>query len=125
MAPVVSAISVVPLDGGGEERLDREELERVVAAGEVLIVDVRPRVEFEHGHLPQAMSLPIEDLPDSAADLPRDRRLVVYCRGTYCQFADQAVAILRRAGFDAVRLEGGWPEWLAEGRPVERAALRP
>jgi rhodanese-related sulfurtransferase len=113
------------LDGGAEQRLDREELERVVAAGEVLLVDVRPRVEYENGHLPQAMSLPIEDLPDAAADLPRDRRLVVYCRGTYCQFADQAVAILRRAGFDAVRLEGGWPEWLAEGRPVETVALRP
>jgi rhodanese-related sulfurtransferase/predicted transcriptional regulator len=107
------------LDGEAGERLDRAELEGVLSAGEVLLVDVRPRIEYEHGHLPQAVSMPIDDLPDAAAELPRNRRLVVYCRGAYCQFADEAVAILRRAGFDAIRLEGGWPEWVAEGRPVE------
>jgi rhodanese-related sulfurtransferase len=107
------------LDGGAGERLDRSELERMVAAGEALVVDVRPRIEYENGHLPHAMSVPVDALPDAASKLPRDRRLVVYCRGTYCQFADEAVAILREAGFDAIRLEGGWPEWVVEGRPVE------
>src|SRR3990172_9302856 len=48
-----------------------------------------------------------------------ERRIVAYCRGTYCLFADEAVALLRREGFDAVRLDGGWPEWRAEGRPSE------
>jgi rhodanese-related sulfurtransferase/DNA-binding transcriptional ArsR family regulator len=109
------------LDGGAGERLDRGQLEQMVAAGEALVVDVRPRIEYEHGHLPHAMSVPVDTLPDAAATLPRDRTLVVYCRGTYCQFADEAVTILRQAGFDAIRLEGGWPEWVVEGRPVERA----
>jgi rhodanese-related sulfurtransferase len=52
-------------------------------------------------------------------ELPRDKRIVAYCRGSYCLFADEAVALLREHGFDAVRLEGGWPEWLAEARQTE------
>jgi rhodanese-related sulfurtransferase len=110
------------LDGRAGERLDRGELERMVSEGEALVVDVRPKIEYEHGHLPEAVSVPVESLPDAAAELPRHRRLVVYCRGAYCQFADEAVAMLRQAGFDAIRLEGGWPEWVIEGRPVERSA---
>jgi rhodanese-related sulfurtransferase len=105
------------LDGGAGERIQRDELERLVSAGNAVVVDVRPVIEYAHGHLPQAVSVPLDDLPKAAAELPRDRRLVVYCRGAYCQFADEAVAILRNAGFDAVRLEGGWPEWVLEGRP--------
>jgi len=106
------------LDGGAGERIQRDELERLVSYGKAVVVDVRPSVEYDHGHLPQAVSVPLGALPEMAAQLPRDRRLVVYCRGAYCQFADEAVAILRKAGFDAVRLEGGWPEWVLEGRPT-------
>ncbi|HEX6031369.1 MAG TPA: metalloregulator ArsR/SmtB family transcription factor [Tepidiformaceae bacterium] len=85
----------------------------------VVLIDVRPRVEFENGHLPGALSVPIEELEAKLAELPHDRPIVTYCRGEYCQFADEAVALLRERGFEAVRLEGGWPEWLLEGRPVE------
>jgi rhodanese-related sulfurtransferase len=108
------------LGGEAEERIDRERLQEMVLAGEALVVDVRPRVEFEHGHIPEAVSAPVDELALAADGLPRDRTLVVYCRGAYCQFADDAVAILRRAGFDAVRLDGGWPEWVVEGRPTSR-----
>jgi rhodanese-related sulfurtransferase len=113
------------LGGDDEERLAREELERVVPEGEILVVDVRPRIEYESGHLPEAISMPVDALAYATAQLPRDRRLVVYCRGAYCQFADEAIAILRQAGFDAIRLDGGWPEWVIEGRPVERTAPAP
>jgi rhodanese-related sulfurtransferase len=106
------------LDGGAGERVQRDHLERLVSGGKAVAVDVRPAVEYDHGHLPGAMSVPLGALPEAAAELPRDRRLMVYCRGAYCQFADEAVAILRKAGFDAVRLEGGWPEWVLEGRPT-------
>ena len=60
----------------------------------------------------------IEELEARIGELPRDRPVVAYCRGTYCLEADEAVAALRERGFDAHRLEGGWPEWQAEGRPV-------
>src|SRR3989441_2419705 len=113
----------VGLGGDAEERVDRDQLEAMVSAGEAVVVDVRPSIEFQHGHLPDAVSAPVDELPDAAAELPRDRKLLVYCRGAYCQFADDAVAILRRAGFDAVRLEGGWPEWVVEGRPTSRGSI--
>jgi rhodanese-related sulfurtransferase len=100
--------------GADQEELPRSELQRLMKRGEVVLVDVRPAVEFESGHIPGAIAIPIEDLDARANELPRDKRIVAYCRGTYCLFADEAVALLKRRGFDAVRLEGGWPEWSAE-----------
>jgi len=104
--------------GVGEAPYSRDTVEELVGRGEVLVLDVRPPVEYAHGHLPGAVSLPIEDLPHRLEELPRDRPIIAYCRGPYCLFADEAVALLRRHGFDAIRLEGGWPEWQAEQRPV-------
>ena len=73
--------------------------------------DVRPALEYQHGHLPGAVSLPVDQLSIRLDELPRDRPIVTYCRGSFCLFADEAVAMLRRHGFDAYRLESGWPEW--------------
>ena len=98
--------------------MPRGELERLAQRGDVLLIDVRPAVEYQHGHLPGALSVPVDELPKRLEELPRDRPIVAYCRGAYCLFADEAVAYLRRHGFDARRLAGGWPEWVAEGRPV-------
>jgi rhodanese-related sulfurtransferase len=111
-------------DRDSGEQLSRDELEAKLARGKQLLVDVRPTLEYESGHLPGAISIPIEQLAKRLTTLPKDRRIVVYCRGAYCQFADRAVSILRRKGFDAVRLEGGWPEWSAEGRPTTKAQVR-
>lgn len=102
------------LDRGDD--LPREELTKLLRAGNVVLVDVRPPIEFAHGHLRGAISMPIAELESRIDELPRNKRIVAYCRGAYCLFADEAVALLRTRGFDAVRLEGGWPEWLAEGR---------
>jgi rhodanese-related sulfurtransferase len=101
-----------------EPVLPRADLQRMLKQGEALLVDVRPAVEFAHGHVRGALSIPIEELPARVDELPRDRRIVAYCRGAYCLFADEAVALLRDRGYDAVRLDGGWPEWFAEGRAI-------
>ena len=61
-------------------------------------------------------------LTDRMNELPRDRQIITYCRGEYCLLADEAADLLRAKGFDVVRLEGGWPEWQSEGRPVDLAA---
>ncbi len=106
------------VEGAQSAELPRDELQRLIARNEVLLLDVRPAIEYRHGHLPGALSVPVDDLPAHLDELPRDRPIVAYCRGAYCLFADEAVALLRRHGFDAHRLEGGWPEWRAEGRPV-------
>ena len=110
-------------DAGEQADLPREDLPRLAKRDDVLVIDVRPPIEYASGHLSGAVSLPIDELPQRLGELPRDRRIVAYCRGTYCLFADEAVALLRRHGFDAQRLEGGWPEWLSEGRPTEDASI--
>jgi rhodanese-related sulfurtransferase/DNA-binding transcriptional ArsR family regulator len=98
--------------------VSRDELGRLLDTPGVQIIDVRPRVEFEFGHLPGAVPIPIEELRERLSELPRDVPIVAYCRGEYCLFADEAVALLREQGFEAMRLEGGWPEWRADGREV-------
>jgi rhodanese-related sulfurtransferase len=106
--------------GDGErEALSREELERLIREGEVVVVDVRPPQEFQHGHLPGALSLPFDTLPQGIEALPRDRDIVLYCRGAYCLWAEEALGLLRERGFRASRVAGGWEEWWDEDRPVE------
>lgn len=108
-----------------EALVRRSELEGRLARDEVFLIDVRPSVEYDAGHLPGAVRMPIEELPARLHEIPRDRPVVAYCRGEYCLFADEAVALLRDHGIPAVRLEGGWPEWLAEGREVITNGSRP
>lgn len=98
----------------GADELARTELREMMKRGSAVLVDVRPSMEFEHGHIEGAISIPVERLEQCLEELPRDKRIVAYCRGEYCLFADEAVSLLRKRGFDAVRLEGGWPEWALE-----------
>jgi len=90
----------------------------VLAHQNAVLLDVRPVAEFESGHLCGAINIPLDDLADRLEELPRERRIIAYCRGLYCLLADEAAALLLANGFDVVRLEGGWPEWQSEGRPV-------
>jgi rhodanese-related sulfurtransferase/DNA-binding transcriptional ArsR family regulator len=94
------------------------ELLRRVKAGAVTVVDVRPRQEFEAGHIPGALSIPLAELKKRLRDLPKDRDVVAYCRGPYCVMALDAVEILRRKGFRAHRLEQGVVEWQARGEQI-------
>jgi rhodanese-related sulfurtransferase len=100
--------------GVGDEEITRAQLRDLLDDNQFLILDVRPTLEFENGHLPGARSVPVNELEQQLDELPHDRRIVAYCRGHYCLFADEAVALLRHHGFDAVRLDGGWLEWSAE-----------
>ena len=103
------------------EPVTREELARRLQDGDRLVVlDVRPAAEHAAGHLPGAVSIPVGELRRRLAELPRDREVVAYCRGPYCAFAHEAVAVLREAGFTARRLEDGLPEWEAAGLAVTR-----
>jgi rhodanese-related sulfurtransferase len=77
-------------------------------------------MEFQHGHIDGAISIPVEELGRRLDELPRDKQIVAYCRGEYCLMADEAVTLLRRRGFLAVRLEGGWPEWASEHPRADR-----
>lgn len=98
---------------GGRELLAR------VRRGEVTVIDVRPQDEYRAGHIPGARSIPLAELKRRLGTLPRRREVVAYCRGQYCFMAVDAVALLRRHGFRAVRLADGVAEWRAAGLPVE------
>jgi rhodanese-related sulfurtransferase/DNA-binding transcriptional ArsR family regulator len=102
----------------GLQPITRDELARRIRRGEVTVIDVRPAAEYEAGHVEGARSVPIKDLEQRLSALPRDADLVAYCRGPYCVFADDAVRMLRRRGFEARRLEDGFPEWKRAGLPV-------
>ena len=118
LSAVGQVVSDFAIEGAEGPKRNRDEIEDLVRRGEVCLIDTRPFVEYENGHVSDAVSIPVADLPSRLDELPRDKPIVTYCRGAYCLMADEAVAILRQHGFDAHSVEGGWPEWLAEGRPV-------
>jgi rhodanese-related sulfurtransferase/DNA-binding transcriptional ArsR family regulator len=98
--------------------VNHQELNALLKSGEALVIDVRPPEEYEAGHIPGAINVPLETLPRRLADFPRRKEVVAYCRGPYCMLAVEAVKRLRNRGYRARRLEDGFPEWKAEGRPV-------
>lgn len=100
------------------EAVDREELLRRAATGEVTVVDVRPAEEHAAGHIPGALSVPLDRLADRLADLPPDTEVVAYCRGAYCVLAHDATRLLTRHGRRARRLADGLLEWRLAGLPI-------
>jgi rhodanese-related sulfurtransferase len=97
--------------GDDVETIDREALLERLARGDVVLVDVRPQIEYEAGHIEDARSIPLAELERRLAELPPDTEVVAYCRGPYCAYAHEAVRRLHAAGRSARRLEEGWPEW--------------
>jgi rhodanese-related sulfurtransferase len=109
----------------GLEPVPKEELLRRARHRDVVVLDVRPREEFEAGHIAGAISVPLRELKERLAELPADRRIVAYCRGRYCVLAAEAVRLLRRRGLEAFRLEEGFAEWREAGLPIASPGTRP
>lgn len=103
----------------GVEHLSADELEARLAEGAVIVLDVRPEAEFRAGHIPGAVSAPLDSLEQGAVKLPRGQEIVAYCRGPYCVYADDAVRLLRERGRKARRLDVGFPEWRRAARPID------
>lgn len=101
------------------EPVGQDELQRRLDTGDVLLIDVRPEPEYRAGHLPGAISVPLPQLHERIGEIPADCEVVAYCRGPYCFLSAEAVSELRAHGVRAMRLEDGFPEWKAAGRPVE------
>lgn len=100
------------------EPVSRGDLVDRLKQGLATVLDVRPQDEFEAGSLPSAINIPLRDLEQRLGELPKDQEIVAYCRGPYCVLSFEAVALLRARGFEARRLEDGFPEWQAAGLPV-------
>ena len=127
----VASRHVAEIDVLADEYLgERDHVERVTAPeladrlkrGSVVLLDVRPELEYRAGHIAGAESAPLATLEQVASTLPRRSEIVAYCRGPYCVYADDAVRLLRARGLEARRLDVGYPEWQRAGRPVETAA---
>ncbi|MCE0766262.1 metalloregulator ArsR/SmtB family transcription factor [Pseudonocardia kujensis] len=104
------------------EEIGREELLRRVADGRAVVLDVRPGPEFAAGHIPGAVSIPIDELAGRLEEIPADQEVVAYCRGALCVFSHDAVRLLAAHGRRAVRLTDGFLEWRLAGHPVAGAA---
>jgi rhodanese-related sulfurtransferase len=100
------------------EGVDRGQLFERIGRGEVTLIDVRPDDEYRAAHIPGSLSIPLKQLGDHLATLPRDREIVAYCRGPYCVLAVEAVELLRRHGFTALRMEESVHDWQAAGRAL-------
>jgi rhodanese-related sulfurtransferase len=101
--------------------LDRKALMAQARRGEVVVIDVRPVHEYDSAHLPHARSMPLEELRQRLAALPKDREIVAYCRGPFCLMSDEAVDILRAEGFKARKMLDGVSEWRAAGLSLAAA----
>ncbi len=118
LAEVEQILREIEAGGHSAEQVSREELIARVRRGDAVVIDVRPSEEYQAGHIPGAFSVPLEHLEAKLDEIEPDVEVVAYCRGPLCLLAPQAVAIMRRRGMNAKRLEEGMPEWRQAGLPV-------
>jgi rhodanese-related sulfurtransferase len=101
------------------ESVTIEDLIKRLELRKIIILDVRPETEYKKGHIANSISIPFDELADRLKELPKRYEIIAYCRGPFCVFADEAVAMLIKAGYKATRLEEGYPDWAVMGLPVE------
>jgi rhodanese-related sulfurtransferase/DNA-binding transcriptional ArsR family regulator len=118
LAEIQRVVATFLTDRAQMEVVGPDELRRRLADGEVTLLDVRPALEYRQGHIAGAQSIPVDALAERMTEIPGDRPVVAYCRGPYCVYADEAVALLRARGVHAARLAIGYPDWHAAGLPV-------
>jgi rhodanese-related sulfurtransferase len=119
LSEIDGVVEAYLVDRDALEAVDASDLLERLRDGSVVVLDVRPEEEYRAGHIPGALSVPVDALEAALKTLPRDREVVAYCRGPYCVFSDEAVAFLRARGYRARRLRQGLPDWRAAGMPVE------
>ncbi len=122
LAEIEQLAGVYLNDRSDFEAINAATLRRRLRDDDVLLLDVRPAEEFSAGHIPGARSIPVGELESRLQELPLDREIVAYCRGPYCVFSDEAVALLRSHGYQALRFTEGLPDWRAAGLPVDTLA---
>ena len=120
--PDVTAAAAAYLGVDDCDQIDRATLLTRLAAGGTVVLDVRPVAEYTAGHIPGAVSIPVDELPDRLAELPAEAEVVAYCRGAYCVLAHEAVRLLTTEGRRAARLVDGMLEWRLADLPVEAGA---
>lgn len=103
------------------EAVSMQTLLKKIEQDEIVLLDVRPEEEYKRGHIHRAISIPVEQLSNRVQELSERKPIVVYCRGPFCIFADEAVDLLQKKNYQAVRMDKGYPDWEARGFPVEKS----
>src|SRR5919106_224533 len=102
----------------GIELLTKEELaRRIRRKDDLLVLDTRPAEEYAAGHLPGAKSMPVAELKRRLKELPKNKEIIAYCRGSFCAFAPEAARLLNKKGYRTRVLDSGLPDWEAAGLP--------
>ena len=122
-AEVERLITTFLADKDSLEPVPAEEVLERARNGLVTLLDVRPSHEYAAGHIPGAVNIPLTEINKRLHELPANREVVAYCRGPYCLMAFEAVALLRKKGRKARRLQDGLPEWRLRGLPIEYESL--
>lgn len=103
------------------QEVTKEELwKRIQRKDKFVLLDVRPHEEYEAGHLPGALSIPLDELKKRMKELPTSKEVVAYCRGPLCALAPEAARLLKGKGYKVRRLVEGAPDWEAAGLPLFR-----
>jgi rhodanese-related sulfurtransferase len=118
-AEIKKIISDFRKDNGEMKAVTSETLMEMIEKDEVILLDVRPEDEYNRGHIHSAISAPIEKLGQRLKKLPKGKTIVAYCRGPFCVYADEAVTLLKKKGYKALRMDDGFPDWQHKGYPVE------
>jgi rhodanese-related sulfurtransferase/DNA-binding transcriptional ArsR family regulator len=116
--PDVDAARAAYLGDDGGQPVTRDQLQQLAKTSTITVLDVRPREEYTAGHIPGAVSIPLDELTDRLAELPDDGQVIAYCRGAYCVLAHDAVRLLAAHGREAARLADGMLEWRLADLPV-------
>ncbi len=100
------------------------EMKRLFDEGKAFIIDARSPQEYQEGHIPGAINVPHDQLPEYLdmlnAEVPTDAKVVVYCRGPACDFSDELATELKILEYQDVSVfSGGWEQWTDAGYPVE------
>ncbi len=108
------------------EELTKDELwERIQSKDKLVVLDVRPHEEYKAGHIPGAISIPLDELKKRVKELPKGKQIVAYCRGPLCALAPDATRYLKSKGYRVKRLVEGAPDWEAAGLPLSRDKNEP
>jgi rhodanese-related sulfurtransferase len=121
---------VITASPSGNEKEKPEEINSVARAmeifdsGNVLFVDARSSDNYEDGHIPGAISLPVgqfdEQIESFLNQHPPDAFIVTYCSGRTCEDSHNLAQLLSDVGYTHLRVFiDGFPGWKAEGYPVE------
>ena len=110
-AEITLAMNNFFIDGTEIAVLDYADLKSKAEKEEIILIDVRPEKEFLSGHFPGAVSIPLKELDGKIKKLPKNKKIIAYCRGPYCVLSENAVLKLRENNRQAFRWKEGVTSW--------------